>query len=217
MTRRVVLATHNEHKVKELQQILAEALDGGDADLDLEIVSMAAFPEVGEIPETEVTFAGNARLKAEHVAQATSLPSLADDSGLTVEVLGGAPGIFSARWSGLHGGADLPRGEKDRRNLQLLLDQLADVPDEHRRAAFRCAAVLAVPGGTSVTAEGEVPGVVAREPVGENGFGYDPIFVPDGDTRSLAQYTDEEKNAISHRGRAFRAMVPLLRRHLTAP
>lgn len=208
MTRRVVLATHNEHKVHELQQIL------GGADLDLEIVSMAAFPEIGEIAETSVTFAGNARLKAEHVAQRTSLPALADDSGLAVEVLGGSPGIFSARWSGLHAGEDLPRGEKDRRNLRLLLDQLADVPDEHRRAAFCCAAVLAVPGGTTATAEGEVPGVIVREPMGDNGFGYDPIFVPDGDTRTLAQYTDEEKNAISHRGRAFRAMVPVLREHL---
>lgn len=208
MSRRVVLATHNEHKVHELQQIL------GEADLDLEIVSMAAFPEVGEIPETAVTFAGNARLKAAHVAQRTSLPALADDSGLAVAVLGGSPGIFSARWSGLHEGEDLPRGEKDRRNLRLLLDQLADVPDEHRQAAFRCAAVLAVPGGTTVTSEGEVPGVIVREPLGDNGFGYDPIFRPDGDTRTLAQYTDVEKNAISHRGRAFRAMVPLLRKHL---
>ncbi|WP_338748201.1 RdgB/HAM1 family non-canonical purine NTP pyrophosphatase [Janibacter alittae] len=210
MTRRVVLATHNEHKVHELQQILA----GAAADLDLEVVSMAAFPEVGEIPETEVTFAGNARLKAEHVARTTATPALADDSGLAVDVLGGAPGIFSARWSGQHGGQDLPRAEKDRRNLQLLLDQLADVPDEHRRAAFRCAAVLAVPGGATVVSEGLAPGVIARAPVGENGFGYDPIFVPDGGTRSLAEYTDEEKNAISHRGRAFRGMVPLLREHL---
>lgn len=210
MTRRVVLATHNEHKVHELQQILADAA----SDLDLEVVSMAAFPEVGEIPETEVTFAGNARLKAEHVARATSTPALADDSGLAVDVLGGAPGIFSARWSGLHGGQDLPRAEKDRRNLQLLLDQLADVPDEHRRAAFRCAAVLAVPGGETVLSEGEAPGVIARAPVGENGFGYDPIFVPDGGARSLAEYTDEEKNAISHRGNAFRGLVPLLQEHL---
>ncbi|UUZ43901.1 RdgB/HAM1 family non-canonical purine NTP pyrophosphatase [Janibacter limosus] len=214
MTRRVVLATHNEHKVKELQQILAEAL-GAEAELGLEIVSMAAFPEVGEIPETSVTFAGNARLKAEHVAMHTSLPALADDSGPAVEVLGGSPGIFSARWSGLHAGEDLPRAEKDRRNLQLLLDQLADVRDEHRRAAFRCAAVPAIPGGTTVTSEGEVPGVIVREPLGDNGFGYDPIFVPDGGTRTLAQYSDVEKNAISHRGRAFRAMVPLLREHLS--
>lgn len=210
MTRRVVLATHNEHKVHELQQILA----GAAADLDLEVVSMTAYPEVGEIPETEVTFAGNARLKAEHVADATSLPSLADDSGLAVDVLGGAPGIFSARWSGLHGGQDLPRAEKDRRNLQLLLDQLADVPDEHRRAAFRCAAALAVPGGATVVSEGEVAGVISRVSLGQNGFGYDPIFVPDGGSRSLAEYSDAAKNAMSHRGRAFRGMVPLLRERL---
>lgn len=208
MTRRVVLATHNEHKVHELQQIL------GAADLDLEIVSMAAFPEVGEIPETSVTFAGNARLKAEHVAMRTSLPALADDSGLAVEVLGGSPGIFSARWSGLHAGEDLPRAEKDRRNLQLLLDQLADVPDEHRRAAFRCAAALAVPGGATVVSEGEVAGVISRVSLGQNGFGYDPIFVPDGGSRSLAEYSDAAKNAMSHRGRAFRGMVPLLRERL---
>lgn len=214
MSHRVVLATHNEHKVKELRQILA-ASSGAASDLDLEIVSMAAYPHVGEIPETEVTFAGNARLKAEHVARATSTPALADDSGLTVEVLGGSPGVFSARWSGLHEGEDLPRAEKDRRNLRLLLDQIADVPAEHRLAAFRCAAVLALPDGATATSEGEVPGVIGWEPLGEGGFGYDPIFVPDGDTRTLAQYTDAEKNAISHRGRAFRAMVPLLREHLT--
>lgn len=213
MSRRVVLATHNEHKVEELQQILGEALGHGVGS-ELEIVSMAAFPEVGEIPETEVTFVGNARLKAEHVARRTSLPALADDSGLAVEVLGGSPGIFSARWSGLHAGEDLPRAEKDRRNVQLLLDQLADVRDEHRRAAFRCAAVLVIPGGATVVAEGEVTGVLARAPMGDNGFGYDPIFVPDGGTRTLAQYTEAEKNAISHRGRAFRTMAPLLREQL---
>lgn len=206
---RVVLATHNEHKVHELQQILASAAD----DLGIEVVSMAAFPEVGEVPETEVSFVGNATLKARAVAAATGLPALADDSGLTVEVLGGMPGIFSARWSGLHAGEDLPRAEKDRRNLRLLLDQLGDVPDEHRRAAFRCAAVLALPDGDVVATEGSVAGTIVREPVGEGGFGYDPVFRPDGDERTLAEYTDEEKNAISHRGEAFRAMVPLLREH----
>lgn len=208
---RVVLATHNEHKVEELQQILSGPL----GDLGLEVVSMAAYPEVGEVPETEVTFVGNATLKARAVAAATGLPALADDSGLSVDVLGGSPGVFSARWSGLHGGEDLPRAERDRRNLQLLLDQLADVPNEHRRAAFRCAAVLALPGAEDVVStEGRVEGVVVREPVGENGFGYDPVFVPDGGTRTLAEHSDEEKNAISHRGAAFRAMVPLLREHL---
>lgn len=205
---RLVLATHNEHKVHELQQMLA------DADLDVEVLAMEAFPEIGEVPETEVTFVGNATLKAEAVAAATGLPALADDSGLTVEVLGGMPGIFSARWSGRHAGEVLPRAEKDRRNLQLLLDQLSDVPDAHRQAAFRCAAVLAVPGQPTRSVEGRVVGVIVREPVGENGFGYDPVFRPDGGDRTLAQYTDAEKNAISHRGTAMRAMIPVLREAL---
>ena len=205
---RLVLATHNAHKVHELQQLLA------DADLDVEVLSMDAFPEIGEVPETEVTFVGNATLKAEAVARATGLPSLADDSGLTVEVLGGMPGIFSARWSGRHPGERLARGEKDRRNLQLLLDQLSDVGEEHRRAAFRCAAVLAVPGQETRSVEGSVSGVIVREPLGDNGFGYDPVFRPDGDERTLAQYSDAEKNAISHRGDAMRAMIPVLREAL---
>lgn len=205
---RLALATHNEHKVHELQQLLA------DVDLDVEVLSMEAFPEIGEVPETEVTFVGNATLKAEAVAAATGLPALADDSGLTVDVLGGMPGIFSARWSGQHAGESLPRAEKDRRNLQLLLDQLSDVSDEHRSAAFRCAAVLAVPGGQARAVEGSVTGVIVREPKGDNGFGYDPVFRPDGDERTLAQYTDAEKNAISHRGNAMRAMIPVLREAL---
>ncbi|WP_370894976.1 RdgB/HAM1 family non-canonical purine NTP pyrophosphatase [Janibacter sp. GXQ6167] len=205
--RRVVLATHNEHKVDELTSILADVV----AELDLEIVSMAAFPQIGEVPETEVTFEGNARLKAEAVAVVTGLPALADDSGLSVEVLGGSPGVFSARWSGLHGGEVLPRGEKDRRNLQLLLDQLADVPDEHRAAAFRCAAVSALPDGRSAAVEGRVDGVLLQAPVGEGGFGYDPIFVPEGHSRTMAELSQDEKNAISHRGRAFRALAPHLR------
>lgn len=203
---RVVLATHNEHKVHELGQILAEAA----GDLGLEIVTMSAYPEIGEVAETEVTFAGNATLKAAAIAEATGLPALADDSGLSVDVLGGSPGVFSARWSGRHGGAQLGRAERDRANLQLLLDQLADVPDAHRAAAFRCAAVLIVPGQEPVVTEGRVDGEIMREPLGENGFGYDPIFRPEGTERSLAQHSDEEKNAISHRGRAFRAMLPHL-------
>ncbi|MGE9806898.1 RdgB/HAM1 family non-canonical purine NTP pyrophosphatase [Janibacter sp. G1551] len=211
MGARVVLATLNEHKVHELRQILAEVV----ADLDLEIVSAAQFPEVPDVAETEVTFAGNAALKARALAAATGLPALADDSGLAIDVLGGSPGVFSARWSGRHGGAEVSRAERDASNVQLVLDQLADVPDEHRRAAFRCAAVLVLPDGTERVAEGSVPGVILRDPVGDNGFGYDPIFRPDGDERSLAQFTDEEKNAISHRGNAFRAMIPILRESLS--
>ncbi len=214
MTRRIVLATRNEHKVHELRQILA----GVCRDLDLDIVSAAEFPEVPDVPETEVTFAGNARLKAEALAAATGLPALADDSGLAVEVLGGAPGVFSARWSGTHAGADASRAERDRANLALLLEQVADVPEVHRRAAFVCAAVLVIPGEEPIVREGRVAGNLGHAPRGSNGFGYDPVFVPDADpARTLAEFTDAEKNAISHRGNAFRAMEPVLRERLAGP
>jgi len=208
---RLVLATRNEHKVHELGQILGGLVD----ELGLDLVSAA---QVGgpEVPETEVTFVGNARLKAVALARATGMPAVADDSGLAVEVLGGSPGVFSARWSGTTGGgADLPRADRDRANVRLLLEQVADVPDEHRAAAFVCAAVLALPDGTVESTEGRVQGTLGRDPRGSNGFGYDPVFLVAGDTRTLAEYTDVEKNAISHRGRAFRALAPILRRHLT--
>ena len=206
MSRRVVLATHNEHKVHELRQILGSLVD----DLDLELVSAADYPEIGDIPETDVTFVGNARLKARAVCAATGLPAIADDSGLSVDVLGGSPGVFSARWSGTTSGPDATRQERDLANLRLLLEQTDDVPDEHRGAAFRCAAVLVLPDGSERVAEGEVRGHIIREPRGTNGFGYDPIFVPEGQDRTLAEHTDEEKNAVSHRGRAFRELAPQL-------
>ncbi len=206
MSRRVVLATRNEHKVHELRQILAGLVE----ELDLEIVS-AAEVDGPDVPETEVTFLGNARLKAVALAEATGLPSIADDSGLAVEVLGGSPGVFSARWSGSHAGDGAARADVDRANLTLLLEQVADVPDEHRAAAFVCAAVLALPDGRVEGVEGRVEGSLGREPRGTNGFGYDPVFHPTGDTRTLAEYTDIEKNAISHRGNAFRALEPVLR------
>ncbi len=209
---RLVLATRNEDKVHELRAILG----GLVTDLGLDVIGAADVPGAPEVAETEVTFEGNARLKALALAQTSGLPSVADDSGLAVEVLGGSPGVFSARWSGTTGGADLPRADRDRANVSLLLEQVADVPDEHRCAAFVCAAVLAMPDGSTVATEGRVTGRLAREPNGSNGFGYDPIFLVDGGTGTLAEYTDEEKNAISHRGKAFRAMVPLLRSTLTS-
>ncbi|MEO7058443.1 MAG: RdgB/HAM1 family non-canonical purine NTP pyrophosphatase [Lapillicoccus sp.] len=210
---RLVLATRNHHKVHELRQILGDLVD----ELSLEVVGADDVPGAPDVAETEVTFEGNARLKAVALARATGLPSVADDSGLAVDVLGGAPGVFSARWSGTVGGADLPRADRDRANLTLLLEQVADVPDEHRAAAFVCSAVLALPDGTTEATEGRVTGTLLREPRGSNGFGYDPVFHPDSDSgdRSLADYTDIEKNAISHRGKAFRAMIPILRRSLT--
>jgi len=197
--RRIVLATRNAHKVGELHAILEDVIFG----LDLQIVGVGEFPDVEDVVETGVTFAENATLKAVAVAQATGLPALADDSGLAVEVLGGSPGVFSARWAGTHG--------QDRANLVLLLAQLADVPDEHRSAAFVCAAALAMPGGSVVVREGRMPGTLAREPRGSNGFGYDPILVVDGDSRTAAELSTQEKNAISHRGKAFRALAADLR------
>ena len=200
--RRIVLATRNPHKVGELRAILGDLID----ELDLEIVGMDEFPDVADVVETGVTFAENATLKAVAAAEATGLPALADDSGLAVAVLGGSPGVYSARWAGTHG--------QDRANLELLLAQLADVPDEHRSAAFVCAAALAMPDGRVVVREGRMPGTLAREPRGDNGFGYDPILVVDGDLRTAAQLNPEEKNVISHRGKAFRALAADIRAFL---
>jgi XTP/dITP diphosphohydrolase len=201
--RRIVLATRNGHKVREVRVILADLID----ELHLEIVGMGEFPDVAEVVETGVTFAENATLKAVAAAGATGLPAIADDSGLAVDVLGGSPGVFSARWAGTQG--------QDRANLELLLGQLRDVRDDHRGAAFVCAAVLALPDGTVVVREGRMPGSVAREPRGDNGFGYDPILVVEGDSRTSAELTLEEKNAISHRGKAFRLLAADLRKVFT--
>lgn len=194
----LVLATRNRHKVVELRRILAQA--GLD---DVEIRGLDAFPGVPDVAETGVTFAENAELKAAAVAVATGLPAVADDSGLCVDVLGGAPGVFSARWSGIHG--------DDRGNLELLLAQLRDVPDPRRGAYFGCAAVAVLPGGRQLVAEGRLVGSLTRQPRGSNGFGYDPIFVPEGESRTTAELSLAEKNAISHRGRAFRALAALLK------
>ncbi|OMI33829.1 RdgB/HAM1 family non-canonical purine NTP pyrophosphatase [Streptomyces sparsogenes] len=195
--KRLILATRNTYKITELRSILS------DAGLDVELVGADAYPEAPDVKETGVTFAENALLKAHALARATGHPAVADDSGLCVDVLGGAPGIFSARWSGRHG--------DDRANLELLLAQLADVPDEHRAAHFECAAALALPDGTERVVTGRLPGTLRRDPVGGGGFGYDPILQPDGETRTCAELTPEEKNAISHRGKAFRALAPVVR------
>nr|AUV64103.1 non-canonical purine NTP pyrophosphatase [Streptomyces citricolor] len=196
-TRRLVLATRNQHKVTELRAIL------GDAGLDVELVGADAYPEIPDVPETGVTFAENALLKAHALARATGLPAVADDSGLCVDVLNGAPGIFSARWAGKHG--------DDRANLELLLAQLSDISDPHRGAHFACAAALALPDGTERVVEGRLPGTLRTAPAGDGGFGYDPILQPLGEIRTCAELTAEEKNAISHRGQAFRALAPVVR------
>lgn len=193
---RLVLATRNEHKVRELREILRPLLPG----LAPGAVVGARDLGVPEPVEDGVTFAENALIKARALATATGLPAVADDSGLCVDVLGGAPGVFSARWAGRHG--------DDRANLELLLAQLADVRPEHRRAHFACAAALVVPGGRVVVETGTMPGTLLTAPRGQGGFGYDPILLPDGEDRSAAELTPEEKNAISHRGQAFRALAP---------
>ncbi|MFB8171036.1 RdgB/HAM1 family non-canonical purine NTP pyrophosphatase [Kitasatospora purpeofusca] len=197
MTTRLILATRNQHKVAELRDIL------GDAGLDVELVGADAYPEIPDVPETGITFAENALLKAHALARATGLPAVADDSGLCVDVLGGAPGILSARWSGKHG--------DDRANLDLLLAQLSDIAPEHRGAHFFCAAALALPDGTERVVEGRLLGTLRTTPAGDGGFGYDPILQPLGETRTCAELAPAEKNAISHRGQAFRALAPVVK------
>lgn len=196
---RVVLATHNRGKLAELRDLLAAALPGADVE---RLVVDAAAAGAPDVVEDGTTFEANALLKARAAAAATGLIAVADDSGLAVDVLGGAPGIFSARWSGRHG--------DDAANLRLLLAQLSDVPDAHRGAQFVCAAALVTPDGREHVETGTLRGALLREPVGDGGFGYDPVLRPDGSDRSCAELTRAEKNAISHRGRAMRALLPHL-------
>lgn len=190
---RFLLATRNPGKLVELRRMLT----------GFDVLGLADVPEFPEAPETGATFAENALAKARDAAAATGLASVADDSGLTVDALNGMPGVLSARWSGRHG--------TDRANVDLLLAQVADVPDERRGAAFVCAAALVVPGGPETVVHGEWAGHLTREPRGTNGFGYDPIFVPEGETRTSAELSAAEKDAASHRARALRALVPHLR------
>jgi len=197
---RLVLGSRNEGKIVELRRILAEA------GLDIDLVGLGEFPELRDVPETGLTFAENALLKARAAAEHAGLAAVADDSGLCVDILGGMPGIFSARWSGRHG--------DDVANLRLLLAQISDIDDRHRTAHFVCAAALVTPDGTEDVAEGRLDGTLIREPRGTGGFGYDPIFVPLGETRTTAEQTPAEKDAISHRGRALRALVPVIAKRL---
>ena len=203
MSSRVVLATHNAGKVAELRRIL------GDAGLDVDLVGADAFAALPDVAETGATFAANAILKARAAAAYTGLPAVADDSGLCVDALNGMPGILSARWAGAHG--------NDAANLDLVLAQLADTPDERRGAHFFCAAAVALPPGPHGepgevrVVEGQIDGALLRERRGSGGFGYDPIFLPYGESRTTAEMPADEKDAISHRGQAFRALVPVLR------
>lgn len=171
----------------------------------LTLVSLDDVPPFEEAPETGATFEANALAKARDGYAATGLPTVADDSGLEVAALNGMPGVLSARWAGVHG--------EDAANNALLLSQLRDVPDERRCAAFVSACALVYgPGDTdNAVVRGEWPGVIGREPRGAGGFGYDPVFVPEGETRSAAELSPEEKDAVSHRGRALALLIPALR------
>jgi XTP/dITP diphosphohydrolase len=181
-----------------LRQILTQAGALGP-------LRLAGAAEFGVDPPLEdgLTFTDNALIKARAVNLATGRPALADDSGLCVEVLGGSPGVFSARWAGGHG--------DDQANLELLLDQLRDVTDSARNAYFECAAALVRADGSEVVATGRMTGRLARQPRGKNGFGYDPILLVDGLEATAAELPPEQKNQLSHRGRAFRALAPAIR------
>jgi len=195
---KLLLATRNAKKLGELRRILAaEGISG------IEVLGLADVPAFPEAPETAPDFEGNAVAKARDAVAACGLPAIADDSGIAIDALNGMPGVLSARWSGKHG--------DDEANLNLVLGQLGDVPDERRGAQFVCAAALVLVSGEETVVRGEWRGTMVRERRGTNGFGYDPIFRPDGESRTSAEMEPAEKDAVSHRGRALRALLPALR------
>jgi len=203
MTAQVFLATNNKKKLTELRRIVAEQ------GLDIGIVTMADIDPYPEPDETEWTFAGNALIKARAGALHSGLVTIADDSGICVDALGGMPGVRSARWAGME--------HEDVANLDLVLRQINDVPLSKRTAQFRAVVALVTPDGREFTFDGVMTGRITTAPRGAHGFGYDPIFVADDQVvspgermRTNAELTAEEKDAISHRGRALRAMLPML-------
>jgi XTP/dITP diphosphohydrolase len=197
--KKLLLATRNKGKIEEFHRILEEIAPG-----EIELVGLDQFPDLVDVEETGATFEENALLKARQMSAATGLPAIADDSGLCVDALGGDPGIFSARWSGVHG--------DDEANLHKVLDQMKDVPQVDRTAYFICVAALVLVDGRGHCEEGRFHGRLLHHPVGENGFGYDPIFSPDGYSISSAQMSAADKDAISHRGKALRAIAPHVRK-----
>ena len=199
---KLIIATHNVGKLAELRDILAAEVAG----INPETIVTAEQWNVPDVKEDGTTFAANALLKARAVSQATGLPAVADDSGLAVNIMGGSPGIFSARWSGRHG--------DDEANNRLLLAQLSDIPERRRGAQFVCAAAFVSPSGFEHIADGVMKGRLLAEPRGEAGFGYDPLFLPDGYDRSAAELSADEKNAISHRGQALKALASVISEHV---
>jgi XTP/dITP diphosphohydrolase len=196
MGNRLIIATRNPDKLVELRRIL----EAGRVPVD--VSDLDEFPDMPEVAETGLTFSENALVKARAVAAFTALPAVADDSGLCADALNGMPGVLSARWSGRHG--------DDAANLELVLGQMADIPADHRGAQFACAAALVLPSGAEHVTEGLLEGTLTTAPRGTNGFGYDPIFVPEGAEITTAQMSPAEKDKISHRGRAFRALAPII-------
>ena len=190
---KLLLATRNAKKLDELRRILSPLLD-------VEVIGLDDVARYDEVPETGATFTENALLKAREAVAHSGLVSVADDSGISIDALRGMPGVLSARWAG--------RGKDDEANLRLVLDQLSDVPDERRGAAFVCVAALVTPADAETVAEGRMPGRVVHAPRGTNGFGYDPIFVADGKQLTNGELPPAEKDAISHRGKALRALLP---------
>ena len=195
MSHKLVLATRNSGKIIEFRRILEEIAPGA-----VELISVDQFPDLVDVEETGSTFEENSLLKARYTSVATGLPAIADDSGLCIDALGGAPGIFSARWAGKHG--------DDQANLEKVLEQLKDVPEEKRGAHFLCVASLVLPDGREHVSEGRFDGSILRSAVGTNGFGYDPIFQPNGLAISSAQMSAEEKDLVSHRGKSLRLIAP---------
>lgn len=195
MVHKLVIATRNAGKINEFRRILDSLSDGA-----IELVGVDQFPDLVDVQETGSTFKENSLLKATYTAAMTGLPSIADDSGICIDALGGAPGIFSARWAGVHG--------NDKANVEKVLDELKDVPDNKRGAHFICVAALAMPDGREMVEEGLFHGRILRAPIGDQGFGYDPIFSPLGMSISSAQMSADEKDLVSHRGKSLRALAP---------
>jgi XTP/dITP diphosphohydrolase len=202
MTARLLLATRNAKKLDELRRILQPRMP-------VEVLGLADVPAFDEVPESGATFTENALIKAVEALKHTGLVTVADDSGLAVDALNGMPGVLSARWAGA--------GHDDTANLNLLLEQLADTPEDRLGAAFVCAAALVTPDGSQVVREARMAGRLVREPRGSYGFGYDPIFVPEGYQLTSAELPPAEKDTISHRGKALRELLPFILRALGGP
>jgi len=192
---RLVLATRNPGKIVEFRRILEELHPRS-----IDLVGLEHFPELQDVEETGDTFLENALLKARTVCQETGLPAIADDSGLCIDALEGAPGVLSARWSGVHG--------NDAANIEKVLTQLGPIPETDRGAHFTCVTAFVMPDGRESTAEGILSGAILRQPIGNFGFGYDPIFLPEGSELSLAELDAQKKDLISHRGQSLRAIAP---------